>query len=172
MNLAMDYTKGFPAKPRPLSLERAAMITPPMQAVDSETMIDVPRLRAYRQNRLREAMKEQGLDAVILDEPLSIRYATGVRNCSLFQMHIQAGYLFIPAEGPVVYFDSEPGRVSGSQLETIDVIRDDILPVSYMFGGNRQQDWNKKWAQQMAMLVAEHCGGGSQKKVGVERGGI
>ncbi len=53
------------------------MITPPMQAVDSETMIDVPRLRAYRQNRLREAMKEQGLDAVILDEPLSIRYATG-----------------------------------------------------------------------------------------------
>ncbi len=172
MNQAMDYTKGFPAKPRPLTLQRAAMITPPMQAVDSEAMIDGPRLRAYRQNRLREAMKEQGLDAVILDEPLSIRYATGVRNCALFQMHIQAGYLFIPAEGPVVYFDSEPGRVSGSQLETIDVIRDDILPVSYMFGGNRQQDWNKKWAQQMATLVAEYCGGGSRKKVGIERGGF
>ena len=44
-------------------------------------------------------------------------------------MHIQAGYLFVPADGPVIYFDSEPGRHTGRQLETIDEVRDDLLPL-------------------------------------------
>ena len=171
MNDATDYTQSFAAKPQPLTLEQAAWITPPMQAVDSEGMVDLPRMRRYRQNRLREQIRAQGLDAIILIEPLSIRYATGVRNCTLFQMHIQAGYLFVPAEGPVVYFDSEPGRISGAQLETIDEIRDDILPLSYMFTSQRQQEWTAKWAEQMDDLIRSHCGQGS-KQIGIERAGF
>ncbi|MCP5071915.1 MAG: aminopeptidase P family protein [Rhodobacteraceae bacterium] len=171
MNDATDYGQSFAAKPQPLTLEQAAWITPPMQAVDTEGMIDVPRMRRFRQNRLRAQIRAQGLDAVILVEPLSIRYATGVRNCTLFQMHIQAGYLFFPAEGPVVYFDSEPGRNTGSQLETIDEIRDDILPLSYMWTDNRQREWTAKWADQMDDLIRTHCGQGS-KKIGIERAGF
>ncbi|MEX3012051.1 M24 family metallopeptidase [Hoeflea sp. TYP-13] len=170
MNDATDYSRSFAAKPQPLTLEQAAYITPPMQAVDTESMIDVPRMRAYRQNRLRQQIKKHGLDAIILAEPLSIRYATGVRNCTLFQMHIQAGYLFMPAEGPVVYFDSEPGRETGSQLETIDEIRDDLLPLSHMFAGYRQEEWAQNWARQMAELIRQHCGGGT--RIGVERTGF
>lgn len=170
MNDATDYSKTFAAKPQPLTLEQAAMITPPVQAVDTESTIDVPRMRAYRQSRLREHIRKQGLDAVILTEPLSIQYATGVRNCTLFQMHIQSGYLFIPAEGPVVYFDSEPGRETGAQLETIDEIRDDILPLSYMFAGSRHEEWARNWARQMGDLIRQHCGGG--KQIGIERPGL
>ena len=172
MNDATDYSQAFAAKPQPLTLEQAAWITPPMQAVDTEGMIDVPRMRRYRQNRLREQIKAQGLDAIILVEPLSIRYATGVRNCTLFQMHIQAGYLFMPAEGPVVYFDSEPGRNTGSTLETIDEIRDDLLPLSYMFAGPRHDEWTRKWADQMDDLIKRHCGGDGAKRVAIERAGF
>lgn len=171
MNDATDYSQAFAAKPQPLTLEQAAWITPPMQAVDTEGMIDVPRMRRYRQNRLREQIRAQGLDAIILVEPLSIRYATGVRNCTLFQMHIQAGYLFMPAEGPVVYFDSEPGRNTGSTLETIDEIRDDLLPLSYMFAGPRHDEWTRKWADQMDNLIRQHCGEG-KKNVAIERAGF
>ncbi len=171
MNDATDYSKEFPAKPQPLTLEQAAWITPPMQAVDTEGMIDVPRMRAYRQNRLKAEIVAQGLDAIILVEPLSIRYATGVRNCTLFQMHIQAGYLFIPAEGPVVYFDTAPGRETGSQLETIDEIRADVLPIGFMFAGHRQQEWARNWGNQMDDLIRTHCGQGA-KKIGVERAGF
>lgn len=167
MNDATDYSLAFAAKPQPLTLSEAAQITPPMQLTDTEGMIDVPRMRRYRQNRLREQMKAHGLDAVILTDPLSIRYATGVRNCTLFQMHIHAGYLFIPAEGPVIYFDSEPGRETGAQLETIDEIRDDLMPLSYMFAGYRHQEWCDAWAKKMKGLVEDHCGGGT--RVGVER---
>ncbi|WP_343561635.1 M24 family metallopeptidase [Kiloniella sp. b19] len=171
MNDATDYSKAFAAKPQPLTLEQAAMITPPMQAIDTEGMIDVPRMRRYRQNRLREQIVRQGLDAIILVEPLSIRYATGVRNCTLFQMHIQAGYLFIPAEGPVVYFDSEPGRETGSTLETIDEIREDLLPLSYMFAGPNHREMTQMWAKQMDDLIRQHCGSGA-RKIGIERAGF
>ncbi|MCP4331495.1 MAG: hypothetical protein GY785_02475, partial [Gammaproteobacteria bacterium] len=61
MNDATDYSRRFAAKPQPLTLEQAAWITPPLQAVDTEGMIDVPRMRAYRQNRLREQIVTQGL---------------------------------------------------------------------------------------------------------------
>ena len=168
-NDATDYSKRFAAKPQPLTLEQAAHITPPMQLVDTEAMIDVPRLRAYRLNRLRQQIAAQGLGAVVLLEPLSIRYATGVRNCALFQSHILAGYLFVPAEGPVIYFDSEPGRETGSQLETIDEVREDVLPLSYMFAGARLDEWCRAWAAQIGDLVRQHCGG--ETRIGLERAG-
>ncbi len=170
MNDAADYTKAFAAKPLPLTLEQAAWITPPAQATDTEGMIDVPRMRAWRRNRLREQIAVHGLDAVILVEPLAIRYAAGVRNCTLFQMHVQAGYLFVPAAGPVIYFDSQPGRESGRQLETIDEIRDDLVPLSYMFSGYRQQDMARTWAAQMGDLIARHCGSGA--RIGIDRTGF
>ena len=171
MNDAGDYTRAFAPKPQPLTLEQAAWITPPTQAVDTEGQIDVPRMRRHRQNRLREQIRRQGFDAIILVEPLSIRYATGVRNCTLFQMHIQAGYLFIPAIGPVVYFDSEPGRTTGGQLETIDELRADMLPLSYMFAGPRHLEWTSKWADQMDDLIRIHCGTGP-KRIAIERAGF
>lgn len=171
MNDATDYSKRFAAKPQPLTLEQAAWITPPMQSADTEGMIDVPRLRRYRQNRLRAQIRTQGFDAIILLEPLSIRYATGVRNCAIFQMHIQAGYLFIPADGPVVYFDSAPGRTTGSTLETIDEIRSDILPLSYMFAGQRHDEWTKRWADQIDDLIRAQCGQG-KKRIAIERAGF
>jgi len=170
MNDATDYARAFAAKPQPLTLERAARITPPVQAVDTEGMIDLPRMRRYRQNRLREQIVAQGFDAAILVEPLSIRYATGVRNCALFQMHIQAGYLFVPASGPVSYFDSAPGRTTGGQLETIDEIRDDILPLSYMFAGPRHIEWTRNWAAQMDDLIRAHCGQGP-RRIAIEGAG-
>lgn len=107
---------------------------------------------------------------MVLLDPLSIRYAVGVRNCTLFQMHIKAGYLFVPAEGPVVYFDSEPGRFTGTQLETIDEIRDDLLPLSFMFGGDRTDEWLQKWAWVMADLMESHCGG--NRRLAVEKADI
>lgn len=164
-----DYSQTISAKPQPLTLEQAAYKTPPTQLVDTEGIIDIPRLRAYRLQRVREQIKAHDYGAIVLFDPLSIRYSTGVRNCALYQTHIHAGYLFIPAEGPVVYFEAEPGRFSGAQLETIDELRDDVLPLSYMFAGYRAQEWAWQWAQQIADLVDQHAGG--NRRLGVERVG-
>lgn len=166
MNDALDYTKTFPAKPQPLTLEESAWITPPVQVTDTEKMIDVPRMRAYRRNRVRDQLRQEGIGAIILTTPLSIRYVTGVRNCALFQTHIPVGYLFVPTEGPVILFDSDPGRETGRQLEVIDEVRDDLIPISYMFGGNRIEEHMSRWSAQIADLVRTHCG--SEKRIAVE----
>lgn len=42
--------------------------------------IDLKQVRLYRQGRLREQMVKYGVDAVILSDPVNIRYATGTRN--------------------------------------------------------------------------------------------
>ena len=164
-----DYTQSFAAKPRRLTLEQAAYITPPMQLSDTEAVLDIPRMRSYRLQRIREQLVLHEYAAVLLTDPLSIRYACGVRNCALFQTHIHAGYLFIPAHGPVIYFDSEPGRNTAAQLETVDEIRDDVLPISYMFGGSRHAHWCRQWARQIADLVSLHCAG--NRRLALEKAG-
>lgn len=166
---ASDYEKGVAAKPQPLTLERAAYITPQTHITDTEANIDIPRMRLYRLERVREQLRANDLAGVLLTDPLSIRYATGVRNCALFQTHIHAGYLFVPTDGPVVYFDSEPGRYTGGQLETIDEIRDDILPISYMFAGTHHRQWSERWAAQIVDLVDQH--GGGNRRLAIEKAG-
>lgn len=168
-NAARDYGQSFAAKPQALTLEQAADITPPSQLLDTEGVIDVPRLRRYRLDRVRQALRDHEIAAALLLDPLSIRYASGVRNCALFQSHIPAGYLFVPVEGPVTYFDSEPGQRTGAQLETIDDIRTDLLPLSFMFAGSRLDEWAGKWAAQIADLVERHSGG--NRRLALERAG-
>ncbi|MDA9983245.1 hypothetical protein N9H39_11100, partial [Gammaproteobacteria bacterium] len=166
---ATDYNILFPAKPQPLTLEQAARKTPPMQITDTEGVIDIPRMRHYRLQRVREQIRAFNYGAVVLLDPLSIRYATGVRNYALFQTHILAGYLFVPAQGPVIYFDAEPGLLTGGQLETIDETRADAIPLSYMLGSDRSDEWAGKWAAQMTGLVDQYCNG--NRCLGVERAG-
>ena len=152
---------------QPLSLIEAARTTPPVTLTDTEAMIDMRRLRAYRLGRLRQQLIARDIGACVLFSPLSIRYATGLRNCAIFQTHIPAGYLFVPAEGPVVLFDSDPGRKTGAGLETIDECREDPVPLSYMFAGARLAEWTRRWAEQMAALVERH--GGGNRRLAVER---
>ncbi len=160
-----------PNKPTPaaLTLEQAAGKTPPVVLTDTEAMVDLAKLRRYRLGRLRAQLAAQDIAACVLFSPLSIRYATGVRNCALFQTHIPSGYLFVPAEGPLVLFDSEPGRLTAAGLGTVDEIRDDILPLSFMFAGSRYGEWAGKWAAQMDDLVKRY--GGGNKRLAVERAG-
>ena len=153
----------------PLTLEQAARTTPPVMLSDTERLIDMARLRTYRLGRLRRQLVQRDIAACVLFNPLSIRYASGLRNSAIFQTHIPAGYLFVPAEGPVVLFDSDPGRNTGAGLETIDECREDVIPLSYMFAGERLQEWMGRWAAQMADLVAAH--GGGNRRLAVESAG-
>lgn len=48
--------------------------------------IDLAAVRRYRQDRLRHEMALRGVDAVILSDPVNIRYATGTRNMQVFSL--------------------------------------------------------------------------------------
>jgi len=154
---------------RNLTLAEAARKTPPPVATDTEASVDLVRMRAYRLGRLRQQLVKNDIAACVLLSPYSIRYATGVRNCAIFQTHIPAGYLFVPAAGPTVYFDSPPGLFTARDLETVDELRTDVLPLSYMFASDRLGEWSKRWAGQIADLLAGH--GGGTRRLAVEWAG-
>ena len=97
-----QHAKGPVVEPkgyRELTLAEAARKTPPTLITDTEALIDMDRMRRYRMARLRAELQARDLAACVLVAPHSIRYATGLRNCMIFQAHIPATYLFVPAEG-------------------------------------------------------------------------
>jgi Xaa-Pro aminopeptidase len=151
-----------------LTLEQAAHITPVVTLSDTEPAgIDLEKMRAYRLARVRRRLQELDYGACVLVSPYSIRYATGLRNCAIYQAHITGGYVFIPAEGPVVAFDGEVAPITGPGLGTIDEIRHDGVPLGYFYGGPRLGEWQDVWAAQMSDLIDAHCGG--NRRFAVER---
>lgn len=131
---------------------------PIVRLTDVEAQLDMKRLRAYRQGRVRQELKRRGIAACLLFDPINIRYATGRRDAPLFMMHVSSGYLFLPVEGPVVLFghSSEPDI----GLETIDEIRPQI-ELSHFLAGERTELNIQRWSHEVADLVLRHCAGES-----------
>jgi Xaa-Pro aminopeptidase len=139
----------------------AARTTPDNRLADFATAIDLPRLRRYRLDRVRAAMKEANCSVCVLFDPFNIRYAAGSRYGQIFQMHVPLRYLFIAAEGPVVLFGREKDG-----LDTVDEYRP-ALPVAYMVTGSLADASVDKWAAEIADLVALH--GNGERRLAIDR---
>ena len=146
--MAVREPKGY----RGLSLDEAALKTPPMLHGDTEALVDLGKMRKDRLARVRAQLRIAQIDACVLLSPYSIRYASGMRNGAIMQGHIAMSYLVVPAEGPCVYFDGKAGLMTAAGLGTIDELRDDPLPLSFMFTGGRHDDWVDLWIHQILAL--------------------
>ncbi|WP_228930850.1 aminopeptidase P family N-terminal domain-containing protein [Roseibium aggregatum] len=66
--------------------------------------IDLVAVRTYRQQRVRQKMAEYGVDAVILSDPVNIRYATGTRNMQVFSMrNAPSRYLLLTQNRSILF---------------------------------------------------------------------
>ncbi|MEQ9674964.1 MAG: aminopeptidase P family N-terminal domain-containing protein, partial [Roseovarius indicus] len=66
--------------------------------------IDLKAVRQYRQAQVRREMGRHGIDAVILSDPVNIRYATGTRNMQVFSMRNgPARYLLLTADRSILF---------------------------------------------------------------------
>lgn len=142
-----------------LDMDRAKSTTPSFRLTDAEAAIDMARLRGWRLARVRAQLEEQGYGGCLLFDPVNARYACGARNHTLFHTHIIGRHLFVPTEGPVILFDGAPERLPARHLETVSECRE-LPPINFFFGGPRVGEWVAKWADEMAALVARHCGKG------------
>ncbi|WP_067095726.1 M24 family metallopeptidase [Marinomonas atlantica] len=80
------------------------------------------RVSKYRLDRLREQLVAFKLDAVVLFEPVNIRYACGVRNMQVYSQRNPARYLIVPADGPVALFEYRSCAHLAKNAVTIDEI--------------------------------------------------
>lgn len=128
--------------------------------------IDLERVRRYRQARVREQMVRYGVDALILSDPINIRYATGTRNMQVFsQRNAPSRYLLLTAARSILFeFTGCLHLAEGYQ--TVDEVRP-ARTASFVAAGPGIAERERAWAAEMSDLIAELVGKGAT--LGLER---
>jgi Xaa-Pro aminopeptidase len=128
--------------------------------------IDMEQVRRYRLERVRSQMIEYGIDAVVLSDPVNIRYASGTRNMQVFSSRNQpARYLLVTPQRTILHEFTGCMHLANG-FETIDEVRP-ALTASYVAGGDENADRERAWAEEMGRTITELAGAGAT--VGLER---
>lgn len=131
-----------------------------------DTGIDLRAVRLYRQSRVRRMMLDYGVDAVILSDPVNIRYATGTRNMQVFSMRNAASRYLVLTQNRSILFEFTGAMHLGEGYETVDEVRP-ASTASFVAAGPHIAERERAWAAEMADLVRELAGPGAT--LGLER---
>ena len=128
--------------------------------------IDLVAVRGYRLSRVRSQMARLGVDAVVLSDPVNIRYATGARNMQVFSMrNAPSRYLLLTQSDSILYeFTGCLHLAEG--LETVDEVRP-AKTASFVAAGPHIAEFERAWAHEMAEEIT--CLVGARPTVGLER---
>ena len=129
--------------------------------------IDLVAVRTYRQQRVRQKMAEYGVDAVILSDPVNIRYATGTRNMQVFSMRNAPSRYLLLTQNRAILFEFTGCLHLGEGYETVDEVRPSKT-ASFVAAGPHIAERERAWAAEMADTIHELTGL-KDATVGLER---
>jgi Creatinase/Prolidase N-terminal domain len=122
--------------------------------------IDLKAVRLYRQHRVREQMAIYGVDALILSDPVNIRYATGTRNMQVFsQRNALSRYLLLTPDRSIL-FEFTGCLHLAHGYETVDEVRP-AKTASFVAAGQNVEEREREWAAEMAATVVGLTGKGA-----------
>ena len=128
--------------------------------------VDEAAVRAYRLGRLRGQMAAADVAAIVLFDPVNVRYANGTRNMQVWTMHNFCRYACIATDGPSVMFELPSSQHLSQGFDTVDEVRPgwstDYLVVAY-----RADEIASTWAAEIREFVEQH--GGGNRRVAVDR---
>ena len=117
--------------------------------------MDEATVRAYRAERIRGELRRQNHEAVLVVDPVNLRYATGTRNMQVWTMHNLTRYAIVFAHGPSVLFELATGRHLSAGMESVSEVRTSI-PFDYMLVGDNAERMAGRWARQVDETLREH----------------
>jgi Xaa-Pro dipeptidase len=117
--------------------------------------------RQYRMGRLRTKMAEYDCAALLLYDPINIRYAFDVTNMQVWTAHNAVRYALLLADGPSVMFETTASLPLWKGRDAADELRV-ATPWLYMVTGDRSEEFLKRWADEIADLVRTHGGGNTR----------
>ncbi len=129
--------------------------------------IDLVAVRTYRQQRVRQKMAEYDVDAVILSDPVNIRYATGTRNMQVFSMRNAPSRYLLLTQNRSILFEFTGCLHLGEGYETVDEVRPSKT-ASFVAAGPHIAERERVWAAEMADTIHELTGL-KEATVGLER---
>ncbi|WP_103762409.1 M24 family metallopeptidase [Roseovarius confluentis] len=137
-----------------------------LDRVPEDEGIDLAAVRGYRLGRVRAEMRKRDIAAVLLSDPVNIRYATGARNMQVFsQRNAPSRYLLL-TENRSILFEFTGCAHLADGLETIDEVRA-ARTASFVAAGPDIARRERAWAVEMADLVTSLVGKGAT--LGIER---
>ncbi len=131
--------------------------------VDYEARVDVTRLKRERLARLQAEMARAGLGALLLYDPVNIRYATGTRDCGVFSHRFYQRYALIGREGQPILFGGVTDQVvCGGDVEVREALVWDYFPC-----GRNVEPAARRWAQDLVQALEKL--GTRRDPLGVDR---
>ncbi|KRS12860.1 peptidase M24 [Roseovarius atlanticus] len=137
-----------------------------LDRVPEDEGIDLVAVRGYRLGRVRAEMRKRDIAAVLLSDPVNIRYATGARNMQVFsQRNAPSRYLLLTQDRSILFEFTGCAHLADG-LETVDEVRA-ARTASFVAAGPDIAAREKAWAGEMADLVTSLVGKGAT--LGIER---
>lgn len=127
---------------------------------------DLARMREYRWRRLVEGIVARGYGALLLFDPLNIRYATDTTNMQLWNSHNPFRACMICADGHMVMWEyrNSPFLVTFNPL--VKELRSGAAFFFNTSGANTASD-ARAFARQVAEVMAAHCG--ANRRIAVDK---
>ena len=117
--------------------------------------IDEAAICAWRAERVRQELRRQDHEAVLVVDPVNLRYATGTRNMQVWTMHNVVRYALVFTDGGTVLFDLATGHHLSDGLESVSDVRTSIS-FDYMLVGDNAESMARRWATQIRETLREH----------------
>lgn len=130
------------------------------------TDIDMVAVRGYRLGRVRAEMEKRGIGALIISDPVNIRYSCGARNMQVFCARNSPSRYLLVTTNKTILFEFTGCEHLADGLETIDEVRP-ATTASFVAAGPDIARREKVWAENMLDLVTELVGPGAV--IGMER---
>jgi Xaa-Pro aminopeptidase len=127
---------------------------------------DMPAARRYRLTRIRAELEKRDLAGIVVYDPLNVRYATDSTDMQLWCTHNAVRYAFVATDGPVILWDFHNCEHLSRHLELIDEIRHGKAWFYYE-AGQHARERARRWAAEIADLVARH--GGGNRRLAVDK---
>ncbi|MCP3686875.1 MAG: aminopeptidase P family protein [Gammaproteobacteria bacterium] len=125
---------------------------------------DLPAMRQYRLDRIVAGLIERKLDAVLLFDPLSIRYATDTTNMQLWNAHNPFRACMVTADGYMLLWEYG-GYAYMSEYNPL--VREVRAGASFFYfaTGQRTEEKAEKFAEQVVDVLKQRTGSGKRLAV-------
>ena len=132
----------------------------------------VKKVRAYRHDRIKQKVIEHDCAAILLYDPLNIRYATDCSDMQVWTMHNASRYTIVCADGHTICFEYKNAMHLADGLDWVDEVRP-AVSWFYFGAGPLVDEKTKEWADEVADVVRQHGGGNMRLAVDkMEPGGV
>ena len=113
--------------------------------------------RQYRLQRVRDRLTVDGCHAILLYDPVNIRYATDTTNMPVWTMRNPARYALVFADGPTVLWEFHNCAHLHEGNRLVNEIRD-AVNWSHFAAGNRADERAGVWADELSAELRRRCG--------------